>query len=294
MAFQPDCEFERAAQLLAGNDDFRLLRRLQPVTSFAPVRPGAPSYVGVVLDTETTGLDHEGDKIIELAIQRFRYDELGRITEVGSPRVWREDPERPLDPQITQLTGLTDEMLKGQAIDDDMAVFLLSSADKVIAHNAAFDRPFIDKRLSLIADRAWACTMAEPDWLKLGFDGRTLSHLLSQCGWFYAGHRAQNDILALLYLLAHELPDGRTILCELLECSDRPSLKVNAIGAPYDAKDRLKARGYRWNPILRFWSREIREADRDAEFAWLSAEIYPTYGEPAFLPVTALDRYKRS
>nr|WP_240511599.1 exonuclease domain-containing protein [Novosphingobium panipatense] len=48
--------------------------------------------VGVAVDVETTGLDHDSDRIIELAVQRFRFDTKGRIVEVGQPRVWREDP----------------------------------------------------------------------------------------------------------------------------------------------------------------------------------------------------------
>lgn len=248
--------------------------------------------IGVVVDTETTGLDPEIDKIIELAIQRFRYDELGRIFQVGEPRVWLEDPSQPLDPMITKITGITDEMLAGKKIDDDMACKLLRTADLVIAHNAAFDRPFVDRRLPEINDRAWACTYAEPDWRELGFDGGALSHLLTQCGWFYDGHRADNDILALLHLLAHELPDGQTILSDLLVRSNRPSLRVNAIDAPFDAKDRLKAHGYRWNPTLRFWSKEIPEADRDTEDGWLKSDVYRSYGAPAYHPITALERYK--
>jgi DNA polymerase III subunit epsilon len=55
--------------------------------------------------------------------------------------VWREDPGIPLDPKITKLTGLTSSDLAGQAIDEAAAVEILSSADIIVAHNAAFDRP---------------------------------------------------------------------------------------------------------------------------------------------------------
>lgn len=271
-----------------------MLRKLRPITRFHDPRPDAVTHVGVAIDVETTGLDPEFDRIIELAVQRFRYDDAGRIVQVGQPRVWREDPDRDLDPRITKLTGLTADMLKGQAIEDDTACEILSSADLIIAHNAAFDRPFVDKRLPAIAGKAWACSMAEPDWLELGFDGRSLAHLVSQCGWFFEGHRAENDILALIYLLAHDLADGRTVLAELVARSGRPSYRVNAVDAPFDAKDRLKARSYRWNPVLRFWSKEIPECEAEPERAWLKTEVYTGHGEPAFTAVSAVDRYKGS
>lgn len=287
-----DATFERAALCLEASADYRVLRKLRPVTGFHEAVAGADLRVGVALDVETTGLDCETDRIIELAIQRFRFDDAGHIVEVGQPRVWREDPERDLDPRITKLTGLTNAMLQGQSIDEALALEILASSDLIVAHNAAFDRPFVDKRLPAVGNKAWACSMAEPDWLELGFDGRALAHLVSQCGWFYEGHRAENDILALIYLLAHNLPDGPTVLADLLVRSEQASFRVNAIDAPFDAKDRLKARGYRWNAILRFWSREIPETERDNEELWLKTEVYTGYGAAAFIPISACERYK--
>lgn len=147
-----------------------MLRKLRPVTHFHTHRHGTECRVGVAVDVETTGLDSDTDKIIELAVQRFRYDGDGRIVEVGRPRVWREDPDRELDPRIIKLTGLTREMLEGKAIDEEIACEILATADLIVAHNAAFDRPFVDKRLPAVAGKAWACSMVEPDWLELGFD----------------------------------------------------------------------------------------------------------------------------
>jgi DNA polymerase-3 subunit epsilon len=282
----------QAADFLSMHPDYRVQRRLVSVTHFHEADPLASSRIGVAIDVETTGLDREADRIIELAIQRFRFDDRGRIVQVGLPRVWREDPGIPIDPKITKLTGLAAEDVAGQEIDDTMAVDILSSADIIVAHNAAFDRPFVDRRLPAIAGKPWACSMAELDWLELGFEGRALAHLVSQCGWFYEGHRAENDILALLYLLSYGLPDGETILAKLIACSERPTYRVNAIDAPFDAKDRLKSRGYRWDAALRFWWKSIGEQESDVERSWLLSDVYGGYGEPAFIPVTACERHR--
>ena len=292
MTSSADGRHARAVEALSSHPDYRVLRRLMPVTAFHDADPRAPSRIGVAVDVETTGLDRETDSIIELAVQRFRFDGLGRVIQVGVPRVWREDPGVPLDSRITKLTGLAADDLAGQVIDEAAAVEILSSADIIVAHNAAFDRPFIDRRLPAIAGKPWACSMAELDWLELGFDGRALAHLLSQCGWFYEGHRAENDILALIYLLAHGLPDGETILAKLIACSEKPTYRVNAVDAPFDAKDRLKSRGYRWDSALRFWWKAIAEADKEAEEAWLLSDVYVGHGSPAFLNVTAMERHR--
>ncbi|CAM8621622.1 3'-5' exonuclease [Sphingobium cupriresistens] len=290
-AIMPD-RHSQAADFLSMHPDYRVQRRLVPVTHFHEADPGVSSRIGVAIDVETTGLDREADRIIELAVQRFRFDDRGRIIQVGMPRVWREDPGIPIDPKITKLTGLAAEDVAGQAIDETMAVDILSSADIIVAHNAAFDRPFVDRRLPPIAGKPWACSMAELDWLELGFEGRALAHLVSQCGWFYEGHRAENDILALLYLLSHGLPDEETILAKLIDCSEQPTYRVNAIDAPFDAKDRLKSRGYRWDAAMRFWWKSIGEQESDAERVWLLSDVYGGYGEPAFLPITACERHR--
>ncbi|WP_289145595.1 exonuclease domain-containing protein [uncultured Sphingobium sp.] len=80
-----------AAELLSAHPDFRVQRRLMPVTTFHEAVPFVPNRIGVAIDVETTGLNHDADRIIELAMQRFRFDARGRIIQVGTPRVWRED-----------------------------------------------------------------------------------------------------------------------------------------------------------------------------------------------------------
>jgi DNA polymerase-3 subunit epsilon len=289
----PIATLDHAADLLDAHPDFRVLRRLQPVDWLHQGSARGEMRVGVAVDVETTGLDHDSDRIIELAIQRFRFDALGRVTQLGKARVWREDPGMPLDPRITRLTGLADEDLTGQSIDEAAAAEILASADLIIAHNAAFDRPFVDRRLPAIAGRPWACSMAELDWLELGFDGRALGHLVSQCGWFYEGHRAENDILALIYLLAHQASDGATIMARLMEASQRPTYRINAIEAPFEAKDALKAKAYRWDGALRFWWKTIPEEELEAERNWLDQHVYIGRGSPAIFPQTACERYTR-
>ena len=94
-----------------------------------------------VFDIETTGLSKERDKITEIGAVKVIN---GKITDSFSTFV---DPEQPLTEEITKLTGITDDMLKGAPlIDEALRNFLDFAGDSVlVAHNAGFDTGFIRK-----------------------------------------------------------------------------------------------------------------------------------------------------
>lgn len=279
------------------NGSHRVLRKLE-ITDGRTVHPyaGGETFIGAAVDVETTGLDPAKDVIIELALRRFRFDDDGRILKIDSARSWLEDPGRSLDPEITRLTGLTDAGLVGQQIDQAAAMRLLLSSNLIIAHNAAFDRKFVERRLPGVASLPWACSCSEIDWAAAGFDGRALGWLLAQAGWFYDAHRASSDVDAVIALLAHSLPDGRPILAELVERSSTPTMRVEAVGADFGVKEDLRYRGYRWDPSQKVWWTEVLPSELFQEEAWLGGHVYgPDHraraSGPHVIEVTARERY---
>jgi DNA polymerase-3 subunit epsilon len=70
---------------------------------------------------------------------------------------------------------------------------LLAGADLVIAHNAGFDRPFVEGLLPQAQGLNWACSFADIDWTAAGHSSAKLSYLASALGWFYDAHRAEMD-----------------------------------------------------------------------------------------------------
>mgnify|MGYP005614390851 FL=1 len=268
-------EHEAMAQALAQHPDFRVLRRLVPRSDYGAVNGQATRRV-IVLATETTGLDSKSESIIELAMLSVLVD-AATGAPVGPVSVYEsfEDPGKPIPPQITEITGIDDSMVQGQRIDDAAVHDLVAQADLVVAHNAGFDRPFVEARFPVFASKAWGCSFQGIDWKKEGSGSAKLEFLASERGWFYDAHRAQVDCHALLQVLASPLANGQTGLTRLLAGAGQTRYKLRATGAPFEAKDKLKARGYRWDGEGRVWWCSLAsDAALDAECAWLRAEVY--------------------
>lgn len=83
-----------------------------------PPANGQEVKTGVLLDTETTGLDHRKDEIIELGMVKFDYLADGRIVGVRDVFSAFNEPSGPISAKVTALTGITDEMVAGHRIDD--------------------------------------------------------------------------------------------------------------------------------------------------------------------------------
>lgn len=135
---------EEAAQRLEATGRFRVLRKLVP-RQIIPRSKSACPRLAVLVDTETTGLQHANDEVIEIGAVAFTYDDDSTVGDVVGVYSGLRQPSSPIPPEITRLTGITDGMVAGQEIDIDALDALIEPADLVIAHNAGFDRPFCEK-----------------------------------------------------------------------------------------------------------------------------------------------------
>ena len=267
---------EAMAAVLDAHTDYRVLRRLQPRLVW-PASTGQSVCRVVVLDTETTGLDHSKDKIMELALLRVDVD-LATGMPVGSMQVYDqlEDPGIPIPREVQEITGITDDMVRGQQLDGARIAALLDGVDLVIAHNAGFDRPFCEARIERFRHLTWACSFADISWKEQGRRSAKLESLALAMGWFYDAHRAEMDCHALLAVLTANLPLlPHTGLAHLMEQARKPSYRLMATNAPFDAKDKLKARGYRWNAEQKVWHTRVGDGTAlQAEFDWLKEHAY--------------------
>jgi DNA polymerase III epsilon subunit-like protein len=88
---QPLEEADMVAHL-AASGRYRILHKLEPRRVAVSVRPEYP-LKGVILDTETTGLNHRRDEIIEIGVIAFTFDEQGAIGDVTGVYGGLQQPE---------------------------------------------------------------------------------------------------------------------------------------------------------------------------------------------------------
>jgi DNA polymerase III subunit epsilon len=271
----PDAALEASARILEQSGDYRVLRRLVPRDDFGVVSGGALQR-GIVLDTETTGTDTESDRVVELGLVAFDFEpSTGAIVRISGVYDSLEDPGVPIPAEVTAIHGITDEMVAGARIDDSAVAAFVAGAQWVVAHNAAFDRPVIERRLPLFESLPWVCSYAEIPWRQEGIGGSKLEYLANSQGFFYDGHRSETDCRALLEVLRKPLPKSGAIAWQrLLESGARSSYRIWAVDAPFEAKDLLRARGYRWDARRRCWHRTMGREEATAEAPWLKQRVY--------------------
>src|SRR5262245_29347244 len=268
----------KLAEMLAQSPDYRVLRRLIPREEFS-VRDGQTTRTGILIDVETTGLNTAQDEVIELAMIKFTYlpdDRIAAITDVFSSF---NEPSIPIPEEITELTGITDEMVSGHRIDPDAFRSFVSLRWLIVAHNANFDRKFAERYWPAFERKPWACSATEVEWRKHGFDGSRLGYLLAGVGLFHQAHRAIDDCRALIEILAFDVPKlNRSAFAILLERARRKTVRIWAEQAPFELKDTLKRRGYRWSDGSdgrpRSWYVDVDETSQAAEIEFLRTQIY--------------------
>ncbi|HZV81816.1 MAG TPA: 3'-5' exonuclease [Geobacteraceae bacterium] len=293
-------EAEIAVTALHSTGEFMVLRRLnlERDNRFTgkPIKGGS---IGLCLDTETTGLDHGRDRIIELGIVAFEYDpQSGDISRIIDRYNGFEDPGEPLSREVKEITGINDEMLAGRKLDDEKVLELAGRAALVIAHNAAFDRKFVEDRFPAFAGIPWGCSVSQIDWQAERISSRSLEYLLYKCGGYCINaHRALDDAEGLLGLLLCRTPvSDRPVFGELLKNAQAVTSRICAVNAPFDRKDLLKQRGYRWNDGGRggckgWWVNVPSELEPE-ELAYLARDIYPS-GNTSAVDVERIDPLAR-
>ena len=174
--------------------------------------------VACFLDVETTGLSPWKEEVVELAMVLFEYDaDTGAVGRRVGSYVGLREPGIPISPGAARVHGLTMEVLHGCRLDDDKVRGLLAKSSLLIAHNAAFDRPFVTRLFPQAGKMRWACSCHDIPWRAYGQPSARLESLARAFGLrANQVHRAADDVDDAIALLAAVGPHGRPFMYDLL------------------------------------------------------------------------------
>lgn len=135
----------------------------------------------IFLDTETTGLKvSEGARVIEVGLVDIQNMAIGFSVD------YLINPGGPIPPKITQLTGITDQMVARQGAFDTKAkaiMQMLQGADFIAAYNKDFDRQMLENEFKLVGmtmpDKIWLDPMT---WARffINLESNTLKNVATQ------------------------------------------------------------------------------------------------------------------
>jgi DNA polymerase-3 subunit epsilon len=234
---------------------------------------------GVIWDVETTGLDAAVDVPIEVGAVKFEWtetvDEAGVTTEVSTPRIVAMygglcDPGREVPSEITALTGITNDEVKGKTLDLQTLHGFARDAWIHVAHNASFDKQFLKRTpfFEGVESPRWACTIKHIDWAAKGFKSTSLVYLGADHGFVNPfAHRALFDCASTFRIMQPHFQ-------ELLKTHTQKMFTVHAWNSAFHTKDLLKERKYYWDAGSKVWKKDIIESKVPEETEFLRTTIY--------------------
>lgn len=164
-----------------------------------------------VVDCETTGSSmYRGDRIMEIAVVHVRD---GVATTAAEHLV---NPQRPISPYVSRLTGIRWDMVHEAPTFGDIAERIHDAIDGhiFVAHNARFDWRFLSMELQRVTGRG----LRGQQLCTVKFARKLLPHLrrrnLDTLAWHYevpiiGRHRAGGDARATARILQHMFADAR-------------------------------------------------------------------------------------
>ena len=148
----------------------------------------------VILDTETTGLSVSENELIEISAARLRGREIIARYETFV------QPTGPVPPEIVELTGITtSDVLNAPSAREAVAGLVeFVNGDPVVAHNAAFDRSFIEAvRGGVHVSEIWIDSLALSRVALPRLATHKLADMARLFGCAAVSHRATDDVDAL-------------------------------------------------------------------------------------------------
>ncbi|MGK7913673.1 MAG: 3'-5' exonuclease [Synechococcus sp.] len=213
----------------------------------------------LIVDTETTGLDPQRDRVIELGAILYSIDHHSTLHQLSVLLPTEHNPQE----KLNGISAAASQAVSDPLLDQSLAIFkqMVAEADYAIAHNADFDRQWFDDHHlpKLVKDgqpMPWLCTMSDFRWPLAAKQGGSLVSLALDYGiGVNAAHRALTDcqLIAMLF-------DRVTDLSSRVALASQPKYMYRA-HVSYNDRSLAKEAGFRWNSKAKIWSRKLGEQE---------------------------------
>ena len=205
----------------------------------------------LILDTETTGIDPKKGKLIEVAGIFFNVPSKSIIQQVSTLLYAEENAAQHINNiTVESLHAVNQDLFR---LTNDILSVMMAKCDAVIAHNANFDRRWIEyhsEQKLISQQKKWLCSKEDIQWspsrsLKLVDIAEAMGVPV------VSAHRALSDCQMLAACLA-KLPD---LQVQLESGSNR---KLYVANVSYEDKDLPKKAGFYWDAERKKWFKKMR------------------------------------
>lgn len=227
------------------------------------------------LDFETTGLDFENDRIIEVGLVLWDTD-TQRPLSMFSELVKHWDVP-PISYEVTEINGIDQLMVNEFGVSPAVMIQAVqtyaSKAEAFAGHNVlGFDKKMLEAELKRqsadIPGLPWIDTMLDLPFPKR-MKARSLNHLAADHGFLNPfAHRAVFDVLTTLRLM-----QGYD-LAAVMKSASEPVVRLQAM-VSFEDRDKAKAMGFHWKADRKAWELEMKQGKVD--------EFYPKCDFPVQL-----------
>ena len=276
----PEPVVQRALAVLAQQSAYRVVHAPQRRVWERPVPIGTAVVRCLIVDAQAGGLDADHAPLLELAavpVTLGRHD--GQLYRVGRPCVMVNDPGRPVPHAVASRTGLTDRLVRGYKFARAPFSAMIAHADAIIAFNAAFDRPLLERYIPACAGIPWLCAYAEINWMSYGVGGA--NSLESLCfrhaNLYLPNRRSLVHVDAVLDLITTPDASGRCPVVSLFDAARKVQVIVVVPHPPYAMNEALRQRRYRFyhdGTRGRGWYGYVAPSELHHELTWLARSIY--------------------
>ena len=250
------------------------------------VGESADSAAVILCSVVTTSLNHTTGDLLRINLKLCHVNKDGKFSKYRKTVSFFEDPKRTLSNEESQFLDFSIEDKAESSIDWGLISGLFQKADLVIAHNAGFVKPWVEKYTGE-TNTLWGCSMDQVDWSDAGFPSRGLSVLSVFSGFFYDFRNSSTMLDALVQVL-----DLNNMTKSLIIKAKSPDLQVFAANAPRELNHLLKERRYRWNPDVGCWWLGLKNTGQgELESEWLIKNLPGV--EPQIFEIDPKFRFSR-